>query len=113
MLAVSRTPVGVERGRDVLYLPLDGTDFPLILRSRRPGDRFHPKGAPGSRKLKRFLIDERVPRSRRDRLALLCAGPEILWVAGIRPAEGARCPSPGELAWRLCAEPLEASTAAQ
>ena len=56
----------------------------LGVRGRRAGDRFHPFGAPGSKRLKAFLIDAKIPRWRRDRLPLLLAGTEIAWVVGIR-----------------------------
>jgi tRNA(Ile)-lysidine synthase len=57
---------------------------PLSVRGRRAGDRFHPFGAPGEKRLKAFLIDAKIPRWRRDRLPLLLAGIEIAWVVGIR-----------------------------
>ncbi len=51
----------------------------LRLRTRRPGDRFKPRGMGGrSRKLKDWLIDRKVPRQIRDRIPLLCAGGEII-----------------------------------
>ncbi|MBI3028035.1 MAG: tRNA lysidine(34) synthetase TilS [Candidatus Rokubacteria bacterium] len=59
---------------------------PLSVRGRRAGDRFHPFGAPGEKRLKAFLIDAKIPRWRRDRLPLLLAGPEIAWVVGYRRA---------------------------
>jgi tRNA(Ile)-lysidine synthase len=45
--------------------------FPLLLRTRRPGDRFRPEGGRGSKKLKSWLIDRKVPREERDRLIVL------------------------------------------
>jgi tRNA(Ile)-lysidine synthase len=45
--------------------------FPLLLRTRRPGDRFSPEGGRGSKKLKSWLIDRKVPREERDRLLVL------------------------------------------
>ena len=56
----------------------------LGVRSRRAGDRFHPFGAPGGKRLKAFLIDVKIPRWRRDRLPLLLANGEIAWVVGVR-----------------------------
>ncbi len=56
----------------------------LSVRGRRAGDRFHPFGAPGEKRLKAFLIDAKIPRWRRDCLPLLMAGTEIAWVVGIR-----------------------------
>jgi tRNA(Ile)-lysidine synthase len=46
----------------------------LELRTRRPGDRFRPAGGRGGKALKAWLIDRKVARARRDRLALLVDG---------------------------------------
>ncbi len=70
-----------ERGR-----PLT----PLTVRWPRAGDRFHPLGAPGRRRLCRFLADCGVPREDRGRIPLIVAGGAIVWVAGIRPCEPRR-----------------------
>lgn len=53
----------------------------LRLRARRPGDRFKPKGMGGrSRKIKRWMIDRKIPREIRDRIPLICADGEIIAV---------------------------------
>jgi tRNA(Ile)-lysidine synthase len=68
-----------------LALPLAAGDR-VTVRNRRPGDRIHPLGAAGSRKLKDVLIDRRVPRRDRERLPLIClgdAGETIAWVPGV------------------------------
>ena len=59
----------------------------LAIRFGAPGDRFFPLGAPGSRRLSRFLADAGVPKEERKRVPLIIAGSEIVWVAGIRPCE--------------------------
>jgi tRNA(Ile)-lysidine synthase len=56
----------------------------LVVRGRRPGDRVVPFGGGGERRLKTLLIDAKVPRWERDRLPLVEAGGEIVWVAGVR-----------------------------
>lgn len=67
------------------YLDLDKIpSSSLIVRSRMPGDRFHPQGASGAKKLKDFLIDRKVPFYRRESLPLVTAEENIIWVAGIR-----------------------------
>jgi tRNA(Ile)-lysidine synthase len=65
-----------------LALPLTEGDR-VTIRNRRPGDRIHPLGADGSRRLKEVLIDRRVPWPARERLPLLCVGERIAWVPGI------------------------------
>jgi len=65
----------------------------LLVRGWRPGDRFFPLGAPGSRKLQDFFVDAKVARDERGRKALVIhpqAG--IIWVAGMRVGEKARPP---------------------
>ncbi len=63
---------------------------PVYLRGVRPGDRLEPLGMAGSQKLSDLLINRKVPRRLRTRVALLCdnGGPEggerILWVVGQR-----------------------------
>ncbi len=57
---------------------------PLVVRARRSGERFQPFGATGQRRLKRVLIDARVPRWERDRLPIVEAGGEVVWLAGLR-----------------------------
>lgn len=73
----------------MLRLPL-----PLIVRSRRAGDRFRPRGLKGSRKVQDVLTELRIPASARAGYPLFCAeGDVILAVPGMRPAalpEGAK-----------------------
>ena len=56
----------------------------LHLRNRRPGDRFQPLGMSGTKKLKDFFIDEKVPRTSRSSVPILTDGDNILWVIGYR-----------------------------
>jgi len=55
----------------------------LTVRARRRGDRFAPFAA-GERRLKSFLIDEKIPRWERARLPIVEGDGRILWVAGVR-----------------------------
>lgn len=64
--------------------------LPLRVRTRRPGDRFHPLGAGGKKKLKTFFIDEKIPRDQRDLTALLVSGEEVQWVVGVRISDRAK-----------------------
>jgi tRNA(Ile)-lysidine synthase len=69
---------------------------PLSLRSRQPGDRFRPQGAPGRKTLQDFFVDAKVPRELRDCLPLLLCEDEIVCVIGHRMAEGFRWSGPGD-----------------
>ncbi len=59
----------------------------LIVRNRRPGDRFMPLGLKGHKKLKDFFIDLKVERGERENIPLICDGEEIMWVVGYRISE--------------------------
>lgn len=63
----------------------DKINLQLSLRSRRAGDVLRLKG--GTKKLKDFFIDEKVPRAQRDKIPLLSCGSDILWVLGMRGSE--------------------------
>ena len=61
-----------------VHLRLPST-LELRLRTRKPGDRFAPKGMGGhSRKIKRWMIDRKIPREIRDRIPLVCADGEVI-----------------------------------
>lgn len=72
------------------FLDLDTLDPPLKARRRQDGDLFWPLGFKGRIKLKKFLIDRKIPRELRGRVPLVTAGNEIAWVAGVRPGENYR-----------------------
>ncbi|HTX79431.1 MAG TPA: tRNA lysidine(34) synthetase TilS [Longilinea sp.] len=73
------------------WLDADAVQFPLLVRTRRPGDRFQPLGMTGhSVKLSDFWINAGVERQARDRWPLVCAGDEIVWIPGFRPAQKCR-----------------------
>ena len=78
-----------ERNDDQFQVWLDAEGLPeqLELRVRRAGDYFSPLGMEGHKqKISDFFINEKVPQRARDRWPLLCAGDEIVWVPGFRPA---------------------------
>ncbi len=63
---------------------------PLQVCPRIAGIRFHPQGAAGSKKLKDFLIDQKIPAHQRDRVPLVMGGEKIIWVAGFRIADSCK-----------------------
>lgn len=72
------------------YIDIDGAGRPLLLRGARPGDRFHPLGAPGHTALGEFLRACGVPADERERRPVIACGCEILWVIGERISERVR-----------------------
>ena len=51
------------------------------MRVFRPGDRFVPLGMKGTKKLKAFFIDEKIPRDQRKSIPLITSiNDDIIWV---------------------------------
>ena len=70
----------------------------ITIRTRKPGDRFHPLGMDHSKKLQDFFVDQKVPRAWRDRTPLVTTERGIAWVVGHRVAEWAKvCPDRSKL----------------
>ncbi len=67
---------------DTVYGDAEALKLPLLVRHRQPGDRV--RLSQGTRKLKDFLIDRKIPRESRDNLWLITSGENILWLAGVR-----------------------------
>jgi len=64
---------------------------PLVVRNRRPGDRFRPLGLQGHKKLQDFFVDAKVRRTDRDSVPLVVdSNGQIVWVAGHAVAEDFR-----------------------
>ena len=68
----------------------DRVRLPLRLRSREPGDAFTPLGTVGRQKLKKFLINHKVPRALRDRVPVVEDADRVLWVVGLRIDDGVK-----------------------
>ena len=68
-----------------LEVVLDGEKIttPLIVRSRKPGDRLRPLGMKGTKKVKDVFIDKKIPKEIRDLIPIVCSGEDIIWLPGI------------------------------
>ena len=66
------------------YFDRDKTGDKLIVRCRRPGDRFQPLGMSQPKKLGEFMIDAKIPRAWRQRVPIVCSPRHALWVVGWR-----------------------------
>lgn len=59
----------------------------LKIRSRNDGDRMIPIGMTSEKKVKDILINEKVPKEKRDTIPLVLHNEEIVWIAGIKGNE--------------------------
>ncbi|MFZ2098187.1 MAG: tRNA lysidine(34) synthetase TilS [Anaerolineales bacterium] len=70
-------------------------ELPLIVRCRKPGERFQPVGMDGhSLKVSDLMINLKIPKRARNTWPLICSGEDIIWVPGYRVSEQA-CIKPG------------------
>lgn len=73
------------------WLDLDRLQIPLQVRTRRPGERFHPLGLAGhSLKLADFMINVKLPQRARASWPLVCSGGLAAWVPGFQVSHGCR-----------------------
>ena len=59
----------------------------LEIRGREPGDYLEINREHGRKKLKSYLIDNKIPAGERERLRLLADGSHIVWIPGYRISE--------------------------
>lgn len=88
------------------WLDVERVQMPLLVRSRREGDRFWPLGAPGTKTLADFFSDEKVDPPMRARTGILCdqAGP--VWVMPLRIDERVKLRPTTRRALRLTLVPV-------
>lgn len=68
-------------------LDFDRVRWPLVLRNWRPGDSYRPHGSRRVRKLKRMLLESRVPQSARRGWPVLTSDGKVIWASGYPVAE--------------------------
>jgi tRNA(Ile)-lysidine synthase len=88
---VPKPSVGEMRERsETAFMDYESIIPPLVLRNARPGDRVQPLGAGGTKKLKDYFIDRKIPASLRSGIPLLADTRSIIWIAGERVCERVR-----------------------
>jgi tRNA(Ile)-lysidine synthase len=63
---------------------------PLILRNHRSGDRIDPLGISGTKKVKSYFIDSKIPCLLRNNIPLLVDERSVIWIAGERISDRVR-----------------------
>lgn len=76
-------------------------DGRLMVRNRRPGDRFAPAGRGLSKPLKQIFQEARVPVPLRNSMPLLLWEGRIAWCPGVGPGEGFQVREDTETLWTL------------
>ena len=79
----------------------------LVLRTRQPGDVYRPAGRSVHNRLRKWMNEEGIPASQRDRLPLLAAGSEVVWVCGAGFADGLAPTADSENVLQMEAQKME------
>lgn len=87
------------------WLDADVLRMPLRVRARQRGDRFQPFGMEKSILLADFYKNIALPRQARAAHPLVVCGDEVIWVAGVRPAERGRITAATRRMLHLWVEP--------
>lgn len=80
----NKTVLITSENIDKPYLLFDGDKIPKnsVIRTRREGDVFTKFGG-GTKKLKEYLIDKKIPLSERDELIVIASGKTVYLIVGV------------------------------
>ena len=77
----------IPHGISEALLDYSKIQLPIKIRNRRKGDRIQPHGMHGTKKIKDYFMDLKVPLYERDRIPIIVSSDEILWVIGFTTSE--------------------------
>ena len=73
----------IPKNQYTKWFDYDKINVGLAIRYRKNGDYLTLSGG-GKKKLRRYMIDEKIPENERDRIPVLADGDHVLWVVGYR-----------------------------
>ena len=76
------------KDNNYIYLNSHEIELPLIIRSRKSGDKMLVKNLNGHKKIKDIFIDEKIPQSKRKIYPIVTdSGNNILWLPGLKKSK--------------------------
>jgi tRNA(Ile)-lysidine synthase len=79
-----------EKNNCIESFDWDKVKLPLMVRSRKAGDRFWPLGLDSEKKIGKFLTASKVPHHLRRKLLVIEDSEKIIWVCPIRMSQQAK-----------------------
>jgi len=73
-----------ENDESIAFFDPETVEFPIEVRSFKPGDSFSPLGMTSSKKLQDYFTDIKLPQFMRSRVPLFLSKGDIMWIGGIR-----------------------------
>lgn len=83
------TYLGQKRSDNRLIADFSKIPDGAVIRSRRLGDTFEKFGG-GTKKLKDYLIEKKIPQRERDDILLLCKGEKVVIICGIEISDAVK-----------------------
>ncbi|HEY4844864.1 MAG TPA: tRNA lysidine(34) synthetase TilS [Candidatus Dormibacteraeota bacterium] len=83
-------PAAFKARDQVGHLDADLVQLPLVVATRRPGDRMQALGLGQAKRLQDILVDAHVPRHLRDAWPVVSDQEEIVWIPGVTVAQNKR-----------------------
>jgi tRNA(Ile)-lysidine synthetase-like protein len=79
---------------------------PLVIRNWRSGDAYRPAGRGRIRKLKKLLLEKRIPLEQRPGWPVLTSAGQVVWVLGMPVAAEGAAGAATRLGLGIAEEPL-------
>ena len=79
--------ISFSNKKSIAYFDFDTLKFPLKLRKWKDGDRLHPFGMKGQKKVSDILINAKIPLHEKENIWVIESDNEICWVIGLRSSE--------------------------
>jgi tRNA(Ile)-lysidine synthase len=83
-LRKEKTPVKIEKKKNILYADADKLKFPLIMRRWKAGDWFIPFGMNGKKKLSDYFTDRKFSLKDKKEAWVILSGENIVWIVNER-----------------------------
>ena len=80
-------PSTIPNGVSEALLDFSKIKLPIQIRNRRKGDRIQPHGMQGTKKIKDYFMDLKVPQCERDRIPIVVSSDAILWIIGFTTSD--------------------------
>ena len=93
----------IPKNQYTKWFDYDKINVGLSIRYRKNGDYLTLSGG-GKKKLRRYMIDEKIPENERDRIPVLADGDHVLWVVGYRISDYYKITAVGEQASGIAKE---------
>lgn len=77
----------LPRQKEKVWVSANQIQWPIVIRRWRPGDRMHPLGMEGSRKIKKMLTDAKIESANRGTYPVISDQAEILWLPFVSISE--------------------------